>query len=435
MAAIVIAAGCASPSLDGRLLPGAGGGFESDGGDGPLTVAIPGQTVNVCHPVVTSSGSSLQMTDVANLVPGRRVLLVQSQDALGDASVDVSGPIVDPLDAGRWEIARVAAIEGTELVLEQPPAVAFGGGDGRRAQACTFPEFTRVVVQGSSSIVAPAWDGAAGGIVAFAADELVLDGAIDVAGAGFRGGVTTDFDPACPNVETLEPNDLSDSAAKGEGLDARGYGRVGRGAVASGGGGGNGCNGGGGGGGGGGVGGAGGRFWNGAHVESGGIGGSGVVSTEPRLIFGGGGGSGHCDELDCPAEGPGAAGGGAVLVIARTLTGAGTVSASGIDGGDVRGNGAGGGGAGGSVVMSVRDGASWDGAIEAIGGEGGDTTGTFQHPAGGGGGGGRIHLEGFGAASAGTDVRGGAAGIALGTPDDVESATAGGDGLAVRIEP
>ena len=70
-----------------------------------------------------------------------------------------------------------------------------GGGlrntDTAGAQVIRVPQYTTLTVSTGASIVAPAWDGTTGGIVAMTArDGVTLSGTgkIDVSGLGFRGG-------------------------------------------------------------------------------------------------------------------------------------------------------------------------------------------------------------------------------------------------------
>jgi hypothetical protein len=429
--ALASAIGCTATRFSGRVDPGSDGP-ASDGADGTLDVTAPGMVVNACEPLLSTSGRTIAVGGVTVFTEGRRILLVQSQEAIGDGLRTLAEDIVDPLHAGAWETARISSIAAGSLTLEAPPQLAFGGGAGRSAQVCTLPEYSRVAVHGSASIVAVPWDGATGGVVAFLAEEAVVDGAVVADAAGFRGGDTADFAATCPTEDDLEPSDQSDSSGRGEGIDARAWGRVGRAAIANGGGGGNTCNAGGGGGAGGGRGGQGARFES--LLQTGGVGGSAVASAEPRLLAGGGGGCGHCDELACPDLGRGGAGGGVVFLAAGSLSGSGLVSASGAPGAFSEDNGGGGGGGGGTILVWAEG--EWDGAFRADGGDGGDTDATadYNHPPGAGGGGGRIVL--MGGAGGDLSVSGGLAGQTGGsvTPE-YEPATGGAAGTALRFFP
>ncbi|MBE0646080.1 MAG: T9SS type A sorting domain-containing protein [Bacteroidetes bacterium] len=111
--------------------------------------------------------------------------------------------------------------------------------------------------------------------------------------------------------------------------------------------------------------------------------------------MGGGGGAGHQNNS---AGGAGGNGGGIVLLIASTITGTGSISANGANGGDTQGTGndaPGGGGAGGTIVAYATSSLSGI-AFTANGGDGGNQSisqaahGNEAEGPGGGGGGGYI---------------------------------------------
>jgi hypothetical protein len=189
-------------------------------------------------------------------------------------------------------------------------------------------------------------------------------------------------------------------------------------------------NSGGGGGGNGGAGGLGGNGWYSFGV-TGGMGGYRFATTNPstvnyyspgRLIMGGGGGAGSTNNGtgNAASDGlgsSGAAGGGLVIVNALTITGSGTINASGSDAGnDVLIDGSGGGGAGGSILIYASSGNSGITAI-ANGGNGGTNTPknqtATQHGPGGGGGGGVIYSNS--ALDPASSSNYGTAGLSIGT--------------------
>ena len=107
------------------------------------------------------------------------------------------------------------------------------------------PEYNKAIVR--DELTCPPWNGTTGGILAFSANCLRLEGHINVAGKGFRGGEHR-INPCndqvhSPVYATADPC----FSAKGEGVAGYGIdGNIyGRGAVANGGGGGNPHNGGG----------------------------------------------------------------------------------------------------------------------------------------------------------------------------------------------
>jgi uncharacterized repeat protein (TIGR01451 family) len=193
-------------------------------------------------------------------------------------------------------------------------------------------------------------------------------------------------------------------------------------------------NAGGGGGGNYGPGGVGGRPWNSPLRDTGGRGGAGYAGTLAfnRVFMGGGGGAGGTnngtnDTAAYPNNGmgcsltaglcsSGAAGGGVVIIRARSITGSGVIDVNGAHGYNVQNDAGGGGGAAGSVILQTQNGGS--ATVDAKGGDGGNAWGADgggagnRHGPGGAGGGGFIAYSpsSFGLTAA---VDGGQPGITL----------------------
>ena len=421
----------------------------------------------------TTQGRGL--TALLPLVAGDTLLILQAQgaDVMADRDTSGFGAVTDYGDAGHFELVTVRSVNEAAGRIE-----LYANCSGLRnnytaaehVQIVRVPQFSSLVVQAGASIVAPAWNGATGGVVAIVARYTVqVDGAIDASARGFRGGLRNAVaDVRQPGVGAFYAS-LSqlDGGAKGEGI--AGYsveyaqlGGYGRGAVANGGGGGNRLVAGGGGGGNGGaiaawngqgfmpqsvVGGP--AAWlldpgyNGSQIsfagggrggytassaaldptvtapgnmlwlqdfrrERGGLGGRPVPNDpQSRLFLGGGGGAG--DDFQSKS-GRGGQGGGLVFLAANGLSGHGRIAANGEDGGPAESTtgGGGGGGAGGTLLIGGGD--VFAVTLEAHGGAGGSqpSTGTQAAGPGGGGGGGYIAVP---AASVVTrHVEGGAGG-------------------------
>ncbi len=197
---------------------------------------------------------------------------------------------------------------------------------------------------------------------------------------------------------------LGGSRARGAPGNAGGGGSDGKGAGS------NNSNSGGGGGGNYAPGGLGGRPWDAPLVDASGRGGAGYASTLAfnRLFMGGGGGAGGSNDntndtatyqnggISCGLTAlcsSGAAGGGVVIIRAKTVTGSGMIDARGAHGYNVQQDAAGGGGAGGSVVIYSTQGGAAN--VDVRGGDGGNawagragsSVGERHGPGGGGGGG------------------------------------------------
>ena len=373
--------------------------------DGSIVFDV-SEEIDECVPVDVGGGTEIELASSSGLFgAGRRVLVVQMNDAIG-----VSGPTAAVSNfgrAGQWEIAEIADVAGNTLLLAAPLAHANYEShllNGHRAQACLVREYVDVTIASGAAVRARAWDGDRGGIIAWQVNRtlhLEAGGRLSANASGFRGGMCGS--PATNENVTSFDVPLGSGGGKGEGLDARFFLRFGRGAVTNGGGGGNGLNAGGGGGGGAGRGGIGGGQTNatgilviGADPMRGFAGGG--AASDARLVFGGGGGAGHLNgvELDrC-----GGAGGGALVVRAALLSGAGLIAANGESGIDVNRDGGGGGGGGGTIDFVVASASAFCGVLSADGGDGADVENnsfsTFYGP-GGGGGGGSVRAKGISA--------------------------------------
>ncbi|MET0404833.1 MAG: OmpA family protein [Cystobacter sp.] len=395
------------------------------------------------------------------LAPGDLLLLIQMQGAsINTADTSAYGAVTALNNAGRYELVTVQSISGNTLLLrtsgECTQGLRHAYTASGHAQVVRVPQFNTLMVGAGASVVAPAWTGRVGGVIALQVlDTLLINGAVDASAVGFRGGAL-DNDTTL-NSALYRATASTAGAEKGEGI--AGYhaeydglgGRFGRGAAANGGGGGNGHNAGGGGGSNGNSGGTwtgqgvmsssvvggaawrldpgyidngnalttssgGGRggysyasnnqdaltvapgnsSWGGdSRRERGGLGGRPVANdVANRLFLGGGGGAGDANNS---AGGAGGRGGGLVWIAAPRVRGTGSILANGQEGlntSNGHNDAPGGGGAGGTVVVAVEQ---LEGVgISANGGRGGNQliTGSESEGPGGGGGGGFIATSG-----------------------------------------
>lgn len=375
------------------------------GGDGPLSVATGmNQSVNSIASAATGTqgGTSLTLASATGFAAGQTVFIHQTQ-----------GP-----GAGNQELNRIAALNGSTATLANPLASTYAAG----AQAVVVPQYTSVNVAAGGSLSAPPWNGTTGGILAFqASGSVTVDGAVTMAGRGFRGGGdAVGCFPASPGcIINHGRYGESEAGASTFGTqDAGGYGAN----NGSGGGGGTrgqDCAAGGG----------------GSHATAGSPGtdgslgncianlkhGGGLPGTligsqdlTRAIMLGGGGGEGGPDE-DGTHPGPGGNGGGLVVILASSLTvsatgnmdvrgaaGAGGANNFGSCGGSGAGMGSGGGGAGGAIrIVTAAGAALGSGRVSALGGSGGNTGSCGPGNPGGNGGVGRIHVR-AGSAPTGT---------------------------------
>ncbi len=359
-------------------------------------------------------------------------------------------------------------------------------------QVIRVPQYSSAVL--SSSLAAYPWDGAKGGVLALdVASQLTLGGTVSLDGDGFRGGggvvLGGQAGMAATDIVTLSTQKANGS--KGEGIagtplyvapalssitttttatntgqtytEGLPNGSYARGAPGNAGGGAtdadpsaNDQNDGGGGGGNGGTGGQGGFAWESAGTV-GGFGGVNFPANTGSVVMGGGGGAGtsnngawwdpvtntgnaNCGTSCTGIYSSGTAGGGIVIIRAGSVTGMGTITASGQNALDEENDGAGGGGAGGSIQFYVNSGGLSGLTAIADGGNGGSTWpdeapgATFpgnRHGPGGGGGGGLIFASS--APAGGAPVTGGEPGYTT-LADDAYGATAGQPGIVVTGE-
>ncbi len=371
-------------------------------------------------PVGTSSGASTA------IAPGDLLLVIQMQDATidytntsayGKGGSSTTGNGVSALgQTGLYEyvVAATAVTSGVVRVngggsggglINGYDSVAASGTAGASTyEVIRVPTYSDVKL--GSDVVALAWDGRVGGVIAVdISGTLDLNsGKADASGKGFRGGggsIRTDTASAY-NTTVVGSNGVR-NGSHGEGVagtpryvsstgtvvdtgvEGLPGGAFGRGAPGNAGGGGA-IKGGSGGGANGGDGGAGALS---PTAQNGGNGGAMVTPATARLVVGGGGGGAPLNTGQSNSS-SGGAGGGIVMIRATAVTGTGTIDARGAAGGagiTTSGveTGGGGGGAGGTVVLAGPTSAAGL-SVLAGGGAGGTSAATIGGGAGGGGG-------------------------------------------------
>lgn len=424
----------------------------------------------------------------------------------GVAGGNASGYLTSNLVAGTFEYNIVSAYNsGTGLVTFSYAIAnnyytrAYSSTTGTQSyQLIRVPRYYDITINNNRSVTGTAWNGSAGGVIVLEATNTFTFGnsnsTINADTLGYRGGggkrfngVTagnsngttglTNTDYRWNSPVTTSGN--STGGAKGEGIagtpmyiynggtnaittSIEGYidGSMGRGAPGNAGGGGtdgqtssNQYNTGGGGGGNGGSGGHGGSGWDGGATggdpstyNTGGFGGSAFAqASEMKIVMGGGGGAGTGNNAALGTTDylcSGAAGGGIVIIRAKTFSGNGSITANGDASNDITAAGvtdaAGGGGAGGSIIVLCNTSTittNTNITATATGGKGGNSTVHFAHGPGGGGGGGVIITNVL--SNANLTVTGGANGLTRSTSpsgpiDNAYNATPGAGGF-VRI--
>lgn len=339
----------------------------------------------------------IEVDNAVSFKVGEKILVYQAQGAVVDTSNTANfGKILNYANAGNYEVNFIAAINGNTIRLRD--TLLRGYDVAGKVQIVNIPIYTTL---NANNLTCKPWDGATGGILIFEADNVVLTGAIDVSGRGFRGGNYVNTESPCNAVDYKYPSKSPLGAAKGEGIAISLPTFLnGRGAVANGAGGGNSANSGGAGGSNAGSGGTGGTQVLGCPntAPTGGIGGNALSysATTNKIFMGGGGGAGHGNNNNGTSGGNG---GGIVIITAQKITGNNqSIKSNGIKAvnGKVTPNtdGQGGGGAAGCILLNTPQ-DSISTVIELNGGDGATVSrnGDGVHGPGGGGGGGALLLK------------------------------------------
>jgi gliding motility-associated-like protein len=349
---------------------------------------------------------------------GDTVLMIQMKGATIDLTNTASfGTVLNYSNCGNYEYNVVSAITGNTIHLKYNIVRTYDIPTGK-VQLVKLPSYQNYTV--SQTHTCTPWNGSKGGVFAiYVTNTLTLNDTISVNGAGFSGGLS-DQNPtlrsnACvsssmPLDYATAPN-YDNSNDKGEGISEvpvnKSFGIA---KAANGGGSGFSQNSGGGGGSNGNIGGQGGNEYfgcvsTGAANLKGGYGGVqlGYSNTANKIFMGGGGGSGHVNNINLSNGGNG---GGICIITAGTITGSSKYISANGNGGlecvfdpNVFGSchdGMAGGGGGGVILLNVN---SATGTIfsEAKGGKGANENGAnynYQVGPGGGGGGGVVWIKG-----------------------------------------
>lgn len=403
---------------------------EIAGKDGPITVTSQGTVLNryaVLTEDAPAGAPSIKIAnaggtnglDPASLTPGDVLLIIQMSGATIDTSDTPNFGMVTALNnAGRYEFVTVNSVTGDTVKINPPcGGLRYSYTASEKVQVIRVPQYTSLTINPGASVVAPAWNGASGGIIAVhVQNNAVIDGAIDASERGYRGaelvmagggGFRTDYRTTQQDFGALKGEGIA-----GYGMELEKFGgQYGRGAAANGGGGGTAHNSGGGGG----ANGTNGNTWTGQGVMDGGATGAAAWQLDPgyiangnalttssgggrggysysitdqnalttapgnpawdadnrrevgglggrpvqqdiagRIFMGGGGGAGAQNNN---SGGKGGQGGGLIFLIAKNVSGSGQIRSNGEGGGDTRlenRDGAGGGGAGGTIIIAAE---------------------------------------------------------------------------------
>lgn len=394
--------------------------------------------INQYASVTNLNNQTITVNTATAFAVSDKILLIQMKGAEIDTNSNSNfGDIINLNQAGVYEFLNIASINGNNIVTESLPTNTYQIPNGV-VQIVRVPKFCNATVVGSLTCLP--WNGSVGGVLAFEAATLALNGNIDVNGKGFRGGNLINGQFNCSTTK-YKGAAGADGAKKGESISSyiSGY-DGGRGKQANGGGGGNPGNSGGGGGSLAGFGGFGGHEYDGCGItDERGIGGSTLTASINRMILGGGGGAGYRDNNMTSSAGGN--GGGIVYIKTNQLiannqsissNGASVTILSDAESG-------GGGGAGGSVFLACNL-ITGSLNVSTSGGNGGSNYNNmfviYCHGTGGGGGGGIFAYSG---ATIPSNINytsiGGAAGIITNSASTCYSTTYGASdgGAGIQI--
>ena len=228
------------------------------GKDGAVSITAANTVINNYYTIAANlnvNDTTITLNNVTGLSTGDILMIYQAQGAtINTADSTAYGSITALNNAGNYEFVSVRSIAGNTVTINAicTPGLRFAYTATGRIQAVRVPQYSTLTVSGAGSIVATAWNGTSGGIVAaFVQTTASIGGAgINVSNQGFRGGaLEQNSSPADATVvTTFRSTSGNDGAEKGEGIAGSGTeydslnGRYGRGAPANGGGGGNGHN-------------------------------------------------------------------------------------------------------------------------------------------------------------------------------------------------
>jgi MYXO-CTERM domain-containing protein len=214
-----------------------------EGKDGDVTVGDPNTIVNGYSALTAATGVGVSPASVTvnslgdftadTTSPGTRpalaagdlVLIIQMAGATIDtADTSAFGTVINLNDAGHYELAGVTAVDAVTNKITLGCSLQKSYTATGKVQVIRVPQYDTLTIDSGASIIAPAWDGAKGGVVALqAATTLQINatGAINVSEAGFHGGdIHAGGDPNTQDVATYRSALAAgkEGGEKGEGI-------------------------------------------------------------------------------------------------------------------------------------------------------------------------------------------------------------------------
>lgn len=355
-----------------------------EGGAGDLNITSNTTKTVIDSAATGSSGAQVLSATNASFQAGQFILIHQTKGS----------------NHGVMQENKILSYSSGVISLEKPLNATYSTG----AQVVVMEEYANVTIDSGMTLSAPAYDGTKGGILTFyVSDTLTKTGNLSANAKGFRGGdaVSRTFDGYPRSGFSGESyNNAKNStgggsvqnsgSSPGDGAAVNGAGGYGIGIRSD-------DQGSGGGGASHGTAGANGSNGGRSPTINGGQAGATYGTADlsaGAADLGSGGGSGGVAGDSANSSGKGGTGGGFIYIIAKNISGSGSVTANAENGDPGAGGGTavggGGAGSGGSILIKTQS-TAISGTITALGGSGG--TGGFGGGAGGIGGNGRIHVS------------------------------------------
>ncbi|MBN2361671.1 MAG: hypothetical protein JXR83_19620 [Deltaproteobacteria bacterium] len=145
----------------------------------------------VTYSVTSISGSAVTVDRIPGCCLGRgHTVLI----------INLRGADEQHINVGNYETATVSHVAGNQVTLKHALSRYYGAYQGgnsniglnpghQRVALVRVPRYTSVSVSSDATLSTAAWDGSRGGVLALTSNSsIVVEGSIDMSGAGFRGG-------------------------------------------------------------------------------------------------------------------------------------------------------------------------------------------------------------------------------------------------------
>lgn len=157
------------------LLAASAWGF-TPGKDGVGTITAANTVVNTyttLNAPASAGDFAITVGSAAGITPGDLLLVYQARGASMTGTNNSAFGSYTLANAGRFEYVNVLSVSGNQITISDAcsPGLRYSY-DGAatagslRAQVIRVPQYSALTVSGSGSIVAPAWNGTTGGVVA-----------------------------------------------------------------------------------------------------------------------------------------------------------------------------------------------------------------------------------------------------------------------------